>query len=194
MPFLEGMGDKNLSGARKHPLQGAAPFSASDAVGGPGVPDVAAPPVGAPPPSLKKGKPWQKKTPQTESRYGLPSRSEMMFPEAYQPVGHEFWEGLTDTQRNELIRLQAVAQEKVGFERGTKKFFIDDFDPDKRGPADDVSLLTMAAPRFVAGGALIGAGLTLGILGFVGTLAATPALFWAAMLALSGVALLVVSR
>jgi hypothetical protein len=73
------------------------------------------------------------------NRFGLASPSEAKYPQAYAPVDETFWEGLTDAQRSALDRIQAIAQEKVGFERGTPKFFIEDIDPhappgDDRGP------------------------------------------------------------
>ncbi len=63
------------------------------------------------------------------AEYHLRSRSEMDFPEAYLPVAKELWEELTPAQRQKAIRLQAIAMEKVGFEKGAPKFFIEDFDP-----------------------------------------------------------------
>jgi hypothetical protein len=70
------------------------------------------------------------------NRFGLPSNSELHYPQAYAPVAAGFWEGLNPRQRTELERLQAIAQEKVGYERGTPKFFIQDFDPGA-DPAED---------------------------------------------------------
>ena len=62
------------------------------------------------------------------------------------------------------MHLQAMAMEKVGFEKGTPKYFIRDFNPSdpaaqpmSRASAD-VDLVSIAAPRFVLGGMLIGAG------------------------------------
>lgn len=95
--------------------------------------------------------------------YELKSRSESIYPEAFIPVSKEFYEGLTKEQQDKLIKIQAIAQEKVGYEKGAPKFFIGDFIPGestvpsrKSQAADPVS---DAAPRLVVGGALIGAGL-----------------------------------
>lgn len=194
MPFLEGMGDQKIPGAPKRAVRDGAAFSADAAASGPGVPEASPGPGPSSPPAVKPDKPWQRRRQQTETPYGLPSRSEMMFPEAYQPVSSEFWEGLSQSQRNEVIHLQAVAQEKVGFERGTPKYFIEDFDPDQRAEDPEVRLVTMATPRLMAGGALIGAGLTLAAVGFGGALAIAPALLWAGLLCLSGIAVAVVGR
>ncbi len=99
------------------------------------------------------------------TEYELKSRAETIYPEAFIPVSKEFYEGLTKEQRDKLIRIQATAQEKVGFEKGAPKFFIQDFEPDGKSSrsssaqtqtADPVS---DAAPRLVIGGALMGAGL-----------------------------------
>ena len=98
--------------------------------------------------------------------YGLKSSSELNYPQAYAPVSREMWAALTDEQRALALRLQAIAQEKVGFEKSAPKFFIEDFDPSnpnasaasiKRETAA-VDLVSLAAPRLVLGGMLIGAG------------------------------------
>jgi hypothetical protein len=100
--------------------------------------------------------------------YKLRHRSQRDFPQAYEPVSRSFWGGLSKQQQDAVMRLQAVAMEKAGFEKGTPKMFIADFDPsnpDKpmispgaaavdRG-ADAVA---MAAPRLMLAGALLGMG------------------------------------
>lgn len=117
------------------------------------------------------------KTVKTSSRnvHGLSSKSELLYPEAYRPVDPVFWAGLSQSQQNEVERLQAVAQEKVGYERGTQKYFIEDFDPrtSPRGTTD-VNLVAIATPRLVLGGAMIGSGLTCAVLWLTGV-AADPA-------------------
>jgi len=98
--------------------------------------------------------------------YGLKSASELNYPQAYAPIPREMWSALTEEQQALALRLQAIAQEKVGFEKGTPKFFIEDFDPDNpNAPAASirrevaaVDLVSLAAPRLVLGGMLIGAG------------------------------------
>jgi hypothetical protein len=60
------------------------------------------------------------------NRFGLSSRSQAQYPQAYQPMQTQWWQGLTDEQRAEVTRLQATAQERVGFERDAPKFFIGD--------------------------------------------------------------------
>ena len=67
--------------------------------------------------------------PSAPQEYRLRSRSEMDFPEAYLPVAKELWDELTPAQQAKALHLQAVAMEKVGFEKGAPKFFIEDFDP-----------------------------------------------------------------
>lgn len=61
--------------------------------------------------------------------FGLTSRSELFYPEAYRDISTVYWRGLTREQREMIAKVQATAMEKVGFERGTEKRFIDDFDP-----------------------------------------------------------------
>ncbi len=61
-----------------------------------------------------------------ETGYQLASRSEQFYPEAYQPVNEEFWHGIQPEQADAVMKLQAIAMEKVGFEKGAPKFFIED--------------------------------------------------------------------
>jgi hypothetical protein len=98
--------------------------------------------------------------------YGLKSASELNYPQAYAPIPREMWSALSEEQQALALRLQAIAQEKVGYEKHTPKFFIEDFDPSnpnatatgiKRDTAP-VDLVSLAAPRLVLGGVLIGAG------------------------------------
>lgn len=99
--------------------------------------------------------------------YRLRHRSQRDFPQAYEPVSRTFWEGLSKQQQDAVMRLQAVAMEKAGFEKGAPKMFIQDFDPSnpnapsisprsgyERGP----DLVSLAAPRLLLAGALLGMG------------------------------------
>jgi hypothetical protein len=61
--------------------------------------------------------------------FGLTSRSAGMYPELYRDVSSVYWRSLTEEQREQIMRVQATAMEKVGYERGTEKVFIQDFDP-----------------------------------------------------------------
>jgi hypothetical protein len=129
------------------------------------------------PESIDKVRPSRRrKTSSGSGPLGLSSRSELLYPEAYKPVSREFWEGLSPTQQQEVMRLQAVAQEKVGFERGTQKYFIEDFDPDGREKSPDVALVELAAPRLIVGGMCIGAGVLSVTLGLLHTLPLTESL------------------
>jgi hypothetical protein len=128
----------------------------------------------------------------SRNAYGLRSKSEQMYPEAYAPVDETFWEGLSSGQQAEVMRLQAVAQEKVGYERGTTKYFIEDFDSRESGPSDpEARLVAIAAPRFVMGGALIGAALMLGLGLLLGAVSGEALLVTAGALLLLGVGMLV---
>jgi len=102
--------------------------------------------------------------------YGLASISQSKYPQAYAPVSATFWEGLSEEQRNNVLHLQAVAMEKAGFEKSAPKYFIENFDPAapssqpmSRSQAD-VDLVSIAAPRLILGGILIGAGAMAGAL------------------------------
>ena len=73
----------------------------------------------------------------------------------------DFLDTLTPEQRNELIVMQARAMEKVGFEEDTDKFFIDRVKPERyvRPLTMDAStVLALARPKLVLGGALCGGG------------------------------------
>ena len=86
--------------------------------------------------------------------YQLKSRSEGLYPELYQPVNKEFWRGINTEQADALMHLQAIAMEKVGFEKGTPKFFIDD-DPGSQYAADDYFVGTerarVSTPKSIIG-------------------------------------------
>jgi hypothetical protein len=98
--------------------------------------------------------------------YRLKHRSEVLYPQAYEPVSGVFWQGLSKDQVDAVMRLQAVAREKAGFEKRAPKYFIEDFDPGAPGAALGVSsaveqardAVSLAAPRLVLGGALLGMG------------------------------------
>jgi hypothetical protein len=75
------------------------------------------------------------------THYRLRSRAEQMYPGAFDGSNERFWRGLSDAQRDRLVKLQAIAMEKVGFEKGTPKFFI----------SDDAGHMYAADEYFVAG-------------------------------------------
>jgi len=110
--------------------------------------------------------------------YKLKHRSEIAYPQAYEPVSATFWGGLSQDQVNAVMRLQAVAMEKTGFEKSAPKFFIENFDPANpnapalqvRGGQQAVDLVSLAAPRLVLGGVLLGMGALSLALGLIGML------------------------
>jgi hypothetical protein len=78
--------------------------------------------------------------------YGLTSRSETFYPEAYRDISTVYWRRLSEQDRQKVMRVQAVAMEKVGYERGTEKRFIEDIEPlddyeykGRRGRQDDTA-------------------------------------------------------
>lgn len=116
--------------------------------------------------------------------YKLRHRSMRDYPAAYEPVSRTFWTGLSKQQQDAVMRLQAVAMEKAGFEKGAPKIFIADFDPSNpdapmiqpggRGAVAQADPVAMAAPRLVLGGVLLGAGaltLALALIGILEPLA-----------------------
>jgi hypothetical protein len=60
----------------------------------------------------------------TRNGWGLLSRSEMMYPEAYRDLSTVYWKKLTDQERRQVDTVQARAMEKAGYERGTDKQFM----------------------------------------------------------------------
>ncbi len=100
-------------------------------------------------------------------QYQLRSSSETAYPTLFSPAGGEFWHGLSEEQQLEVTRMQAAAMERVGFEPGTKKYFIDAEEDatdlyivlgcDKPVAEEKIHELEGGA-RWVFGGMLIGAG------------------------------------
>jgi hypothetical protein len=66
----------------------------------------------------------------TRNGWNLPSRSEMMYPEAYRDLSTVYWKQLTSQERLQVDTVQARAMEKAGYERGTQKHFIEEIEPD----------------------------------------------------------------
>lgn len=64
-----------------------------------------------------------------KNKFGLTPRAITAYPEAYRDVSSVYWRQLSREQRDQIMQVQAVAMEKVGFERGTTKRFIEDFEP-----------------------------------------------------------------
>jgi hypothetical protein len=62
--------------------------------------------------------------------FGLKSRSEMMYPEAYKEISSIYWRRMSNEDRGRVMHVQARAMEKVGYERGTEKQFIEEIEPD----------------------------------------------------------------
>jgi len=76
-----------------------------------------------------KGKPDVKISDSSHNPFGLKSRSETYYPEAYRAVSSVFYQQMSKEEEARIARVQAQAMEKVGFEPKTHKQFIDDFDP-----------------------------------------------------------------
>jgi len=64
-----------------------------------------------------------------KNTFGLTPRAVTAYPEAYRDISSVYWRQLSREQRDQIMQVQAVAMEKVGFERGTSKRFIQDFEP-----------------------------------------------------------------
>lgn len=70
------------------------------------------------------------------NQFGLSSRSEQYYPEAFQSVSKVYWKGLTDDQRRQISGVQAGAMEKVGYEQGAQPMFIEDPFKDEMTPPE----------------------------------------------------------
>lgn len=62
--------------------------------------------------------------------FGLKSRSELMYPEAYRDVSSVYWRKMSQEDQGRVMTVQAQAMEKVGYERGTQKQFIEEIEPE----------------------------------------------------------------
>ncbi len=163
MAFPEGLHDKKDQLLRPEVLQPKAAYDARELEAGPGItPDA---PQLAPVHQPREDSLHLRQIELTSrNAYGLRSKSEELYPQAYFPVDTKFWEGLSAHQQAEVTRLQALAQEKVGYERGTQKYFMEDFDPrsvDKRSSGE--RLVEIETPRLVIAGAMLGAAATIGV-------------------------------
>ena len=121
---------------------------------------------------------------QTMSEPAAPvSRSEEKYPGTYKGGNEEHWNEQDMQKQYDAIRNQAVAQEKVGYEEDTQKFFMDDPDNQYReslGPEEHKrvfgtteraqSLESLNGPPLVFGGFLLGASLTVMGLAYFGLL------------------------
>jgi hypothetical protein len=76
-----------------------------------------------------RGAPKIRVQPSYQNKFGLTPREITAYPEAYRDVSAVYWRQLSQDQREQIMQVQAVAMEKVGFERGTSKHFIEDFEP-----------------------------------------------------------------
>ncbi|MDQ3023191.1 MAG: hypothetical protein M3R04_02215 [bacterium] len=82
----------------------------------------------------------------TNNPWGLKSWSEMLYPEAYRDISNVYWKQLSDEERRQVMVVQARAMEKVGYEPGTSKYFIDpiesqdDYVVGKGGRMDDTAV------------------------------------------------------
>jgi hypothetical protein len=114
----------------------------------------------------------------TNNPWGLKSWSEMLYPEAYRDLSNVYWKQLSDEDRHKIMRVQARAMEKVGYEPGTAKLFIDplegidDYKVRSGGRLDDTAgrrsgggveafftllvLLALLAAMLWSGGSLLG--------------------------------------
>ena len=89
------------------------------------------------------------------------SNAEIDYPELLKGVDPKYYESLTEDQRHDLIIRQAIAQEKVGYEKYAPKFFLpEDEDPFPEGrhveQADMFTALEINRPLLILGGLILG--------------------------------------
>ena len=90
-----------------------------------------------------------------------PSMAEIDYPELLKGVDPKYYESLTGEQQHELIIRQAIAQEKVGYEKYAPKYFLpEDEDPFPEGrraeQADMFVALEINRPLLILSGLLLG--------------------------------------
>lgn len=125
----------------------------------------------------------------------IPSMSQLMYPELLQEVDPRLFDRLSAEQIKDLFILQAKAQEKVGYEKYTPKFFLpedeDPFPETRVQHTDAYVIREINRPMLVLGGLLLGlAGAVIGAkVGFVLEDAATWVVGAAAVLGLGLVTL-----
>jgi len=102
-----------------------------------------------------------------------PSLSQLMYPELMEEVDPGMFDRLSPEQIKDLFIMQAIAQEKVGYEKHTPKFFLpeeeDPFPETRQRHADNYVVREINRPLLILGGLLLGlAGAVIGArLGFV---------------------------
>ncbi len=119
------------------------------------------------------------------------SRSQEKYPEAYRGGNEEHWKKADMQHEYDVVRQQALAQEKVGYEDDTEKFFIDDPDhprfsqltPEEKlrvfGKSETaIPLESLNGPPLVFGGLLLGVSLTLIVLISMGKLEVANTTNW----------------
>lgn len=101
-------------------------------------------------------------------QYQLRSSSETAYPTLFAPAGSGFWQGLSEEQQLEVTRMQAAAMERVGYEKGTKKYFIDAEEDvsdlyivlgQDKPVAEEKTRELEGGARWVLGGMLVGGGM-----------------------------------
>jgi hypothetical protein len=90
-----------------------------------------------------------------------PSMSHLMYPELMQEVDPRLFDRLTAEQIKDLFILQAIAQEKVGYEKHAPKFFLpedeDPFPETRVRHGDAYITREINRPMLIFGGLLLGA-------------------------------------
>jgi len=104
--------------------------------------------------------PWQQKRMRRFRQYRDKTRSELDYPEMFAQVPRQYLRKLKPERAKEIMVKQAVAQEKVGYERYTKKYFLpvdeDPFPEDRlEEPAPWVHI-DLSRLGLFAGGLLLG--------------------------------------
>jgi hypothetical protein len=89
------------------------------------------------------------------------SMAEIDYPELLESVDKHYYESLSEEEQHELVIKQAIAQEKVGYERHAPKFFLpEEEDPYPEGrKVEQVDMFTareIDRPLLALGGILLG--------------------------------------
>ncbi len=103
----------------------------------------------------QKTVPWEQQRKQRFQQYRDKTRSELDYPEMFEDIPRQYLRELSPERAKELMVKQAKSQEKVGYERHTKKYFLpvdeDPFPEDRLEPRERQRSDYRSAALFASG-------------------------------------------
>lgn len=104
--------------------------------------------------------PWEQKRKRRFRQYRDKTRSELDYPEMFREIPRRYLRRLKPERAKEIVVKQAKAQEKVGYERSTKKFFLpveeDPFPEDRIEEPEPWMRIDFTRAALFSGGLLLG--------------------------------------